>query len=115
MTYDQWKATDAAGDDADVRERECTCDEHGCGFESCPIHRETIAPMSPAALTSLFKAVEAEVAANPDAEVVAVKLCRCRACGAQFPNPYGGGVEAALCDACLDTKPTDEQLAKLRR
>jgi hypothetical protein len=31
--------------------------------------------------------------------------CKCRACGADYPNPYSEG-ESFLCDACL-TKPTD--------
>lgn len=79
-TYDQWKATDEAGDDADVRD--------SAREMSDVMHHDPLA--EPA-------------------------MVRCRACGAEFENPYGGGAEAALCDGCLAKPPDDAAIDRVRR
>lgn len=95
-TYDQWKAEDAAGDDADARAHltlECERAEH-------------------AACVPPYVDAPCDCECHAEPLVVMVK---CRACGADFPNPYGGGVEAAVCDACLEKPVDDAAIDRIRR
>jgi hypothetical protein len=78
MTYDQDKATDRAGDDADVRldvSEQCQAGGH-------------------AECTGMVGLRCADCACDCHYLVD----CKCHVCGAEFKEPY----ESYLCDACLD-------------